>query len=150
MSLRGLMRCYMSVMTDAAADVDDAGAYDRETAWANLFKDGNGIIYENVRCNLQAWKRGSSISEGAGVKEDEIDYQIFHQKQSLYDTLNVDPSAGFLILFNKNPTKKITDRTNKDQINTFEYLGKAELVTHTRKRLQLYEMYLKLNNIHFQ
>ena len=150
MSLRGLMKCRMTIMTSASAEVDNDGAYDRETAWSNVFKDAEGFLFENIKCNLQSWKRGQNTVEIGGVKEEEIQYQVFHQHQSLYDTLNADPSAGFLVLFNKNPTKKITDRTDKDQINTFEYLGKAELVTHLRKRFQLYEMYLKLSNIFFQ
>lgn len=151
MSLRRLMKCKLTVFTAKEAIVDSTGAYDRETAWAaNIFKDSNGRVYENVRCNLQSWKRGMNVVEIAGIKEEEIQYQVFHQHSQLYDTLNSDPSAAFLIAFNKNPTKLITDNTNKDQINTFEYLGKAELVTHIRKRKQLFEMYLKLNNIFFQ
>ncbi len=151
MSLRQLMKCKLTVFTAKEAVVDGAGAYDRETAWAtNIFKDSNGFTYENVRCNLQSWKRGMNTVMVAGIKEEEIQYQLFHQHSKLYDTLNSDPSAGFLIVFNKNPTKKITDKTNKDQINTFEYLGKAELVSHIRRRKQLFEMYLKLNNIFFQ
>ena len=150
MSLRRLMKCRMSVMTAKAAVVDSAGAYDREVAWSNLFKDANGLEFENIRSNLQSWKRGPNVVMAAGIKEEEIEYQVFHQHVSLYDTLNSDPSAGFLILFNKDPTKLITDRTDKDQINTFEYLGKAELVTHLRGRKNLFEMFLRLNNIFFQ
>lgn len=151
MSLRSLMKCRLTVFSSKEAVVDATGAYDRETAWAaNIFKDSDGVSYENVRCNLQAWKRGQNTVQIAGIKEEEIQYQLFHQHVKLFDTLNAEPSAGFLIAFNKDPTRLITDLTNKDQINTFEYLGKAELVTHIRGRKKLFEMYLKLNNIFFQ
>ena len=140
----------MTVMTAKSAVVDTAGAYDREAAWSNLFKDANGFEFENVPSNLQSWKRGQNTVQIAGIKEEEIDYQLFHQNQSLYDTLNSNPSAGFLVLFRKDPTQNITERTDKDQINVFEYVGKAELVTHLRGRKKLFEMYLKLSNIFFQ
>ncbi len=145
------MTCYLTVFSSKEAVVDTAGAYNREAAWAaNIFKDSNGVSYENVRCNLQSWKRGMNVVEIAGIKEEEIQYQVFHQHSALYRTLNSEPSAGFLIAFNKDPTLKITDNTDKDQIDTYEYLGKADLVTHIHKRRSPYEMYLKLNNIFFQ
>ncbi len=150
MSLRRLMRCKMTVLTSASAVVDSTGAYDRNTAWSNVFRDSDGVLFENIRSNLQSWKRGQNTVQIGGVKEEEIEYQLFHQHQALYDTLEADPSAGFLFIFNKNPTLLITDKTDKDQINTFEYLGKAELVTHIRRRIPLFEVYLKLNNIFFQ
>jgi len=151
MSLRSLMKCRLTVFTSKEAVVGSAGAYDRETAWAaNIFKDSNGLSYENVRCNLQAWQPRQNTIQIAGIKEEEIQYRLFHQHVKLYDTLNSEPSAGFLIAFNKDPTKVVNDNTDKDQINTFEYLGKAELVTHIRGRKKLFEMYLKLNNIFFQ
>ena len=150
MSLRKLMKCKMSVMTAKDAVVDSAGAYDREVVWSNLFKDAAGLEFENISCNLQSWKRGQNTVQIGGIKEEEIEYQVFHQHVSLYDTLSSDPSAGFLILFNKDPVLLITERTDKDQINTFEYLGKAELVTHLRGRKRLFEMYLRMSNIFFQ
>ncbi len=151
MSLRSLMKCRLTVFSSKEAIVDAAGAYDRETAWAaSIFKDSDGVSYENVRCNLQAWKRGQNTVQIAGIKEEEIQYQLFHLHSKLYRTLNLEPSSGFLIAFNKDPTRLITDTTNKDQIDTYEYLGKADLVTHIRKRRSPYEMYLKLNNIFFQ
>jgi len=151
MSLKRLMKCRLTVFSSKEAIVDNTGAYDRETAWAaNIFRDSNGLSYENVRCNLQAWKRGQNTIQIAGIKEEEIQYQLFHQHKKLYDTFNSEPSAGFLIAFNKDSTKLIDDSTDKDQIDTYEYLGKAELVTHIRRRIPLFEMYLKRNNIFFQ
>ena len=62
-------------MTAKDAVVDSAGAYDRETAWSNLFKDAAGLEYENINSNLQSWKRGPNITQIGGVKEEEIEYQ---------------------------------------------------------------------------
>lgn len=131
MSLTGLFKNFFSVATSINAGQDTEGAVDRDYQIQVLES------YKNKRGAFQGVSKKDAV-EIYGKKEDVTLIRLF------YNLKDLEVSTATFILSHKNPLRRITDFSDRQNLVVYQYVGQRDPVMHKTTNVPL-EIYLERN-----